>query len=347
MGSLLAVLLAPALCAQEIPIERRGSVRAQARVERVVLDAYVTDSQGDPIPGLGAMDFRVRVDGKPVPLESAEWIAADAPEVVAPPAAEAAGRPPGSGGELAPGRLLIFFFQTDLFVPSRIAGLLRMGLQAKRLLGTLLPSDRVAVLSFDSHLKLRQDFTNDRRKIEAAIEDSLRTGPPRPPDSGPSPSLVKDFDFRAARKAVTPERALALISRAAAAIPGGKSMLFFGWGLGTIGGLAGPNPQDRRDYEAALPALASARISIFTLDVTDADYHTLEVSLQQISDLTGGTYQKTHLFPSLAIDRVRRAIGGRYVLVLKKPEGPPGYHSVSVDLSRRKGRVLARGYFQD
>ncbi len=344
LAPLLALVAGAPLAAQEPP-RREGSVRAEARVERVVVDAHVTDSRGDPIPGLGPSDFRVKVDGNPVPLESAEWIPADSPEV---PPIEFAAAPSRdfAAKEYPPGRLLIFFFQTN-YETSRLAGLMRMSLQAKRFLDTLLPTDRVAVLSFDSHLKLRQDFTNDREKIRAAIYDSIRTGLPPRPEPEVSPSLAKNFDFRAAKKAVTPEKALALISRAAAPIPGGKSMLYFGWGLGTIGGLAGPNPRDVRDYAEALPALAAARINIFTLDVTDADYHTLEVTLEQISDLTGGTYQKTHIFPSLAMDRVRRAIAGRYVLVFRKPEGPRGHHTIEVNLARRKARVLAREYFQD
>ena len=124
-------------------------------------------------------------------------------------------------------------------------------------------------------------------------------------------------------------------------------MLFFGWGLSTIGGAAGPNFAETRDLGNALAALASARTNIFTLDVTDADYHSLEVHLQNLSDLTGGTYQKTHIFPNLAMDRVRRAISGRYVLVLKKPEGPRGLHTIEVRLADHKGEVNARQYYED
>ncbi len=342
-GLFLAAL--PAF-AQQIP-RRPGAVREEARVERVVVDAHVIDSRGDPISDLTVSDFSVRVDGKPVPLESAEWVPADTPEAATPAIEEAA-----ASGEakkktqFPPGRLLIFFFQTN-WEGRRLTGLMRMSLQAKRFLDTLLPTDRVAVFSFDSHLKLRQDFTNDRAKLEAAIYDAILFGvTPRRP-AGAFPSAAKNFDFRAAKKAVTPEKALALISRAVAPIPGGKSMLYFGWGLGTIGGLVGPNPQDVRDYAEALPALASARISIFSLDITDADYHTLEHSLEQVSDLTGGTYQKTHIFPGATIDRVGGAISGRYVLVFKKPDLPRGYHSIDVDLVQRKGRVLARTYYED
>ena len=325
---------------------RPGTYREEARVDRVVLDAYVTDKRGDAMPGLTPEDFRVIVDGKSLSLETAEWIPADAPEVEPSHEVDAFSAEPPPTAQVAPGRLLIFFFQTD-FVPTRLMGLMRMSIQAKKFLNTLVPTDRVAVVSFDSHLKLRQDFTADRTKILAAIGAALRTGSPDPVPPQPGPSLARNFDYRGAMKAVTPERALELISRAAAPIPGGKSMLFFGWGLGTIGGLMGPNVKDIDDFSAALPALARARITIFTLDVTDADYHTLEGTLWQISDLTGGSYEKTHLFPGLAIDRVRRAILGRYVLVFVKPPGPRGYHEVHVSLAAKKGRVQARTYYED
>ena len=347
MRTASAVLLSLASAAHALarrPTDLPGGARAEARVERVVVDAYVTDARGNPVPNLSASDFRVLLDSQAAEVETAEWMSAATPE--APVAAEPAA--PGGPVEFAPGRLLIFFFQTDLFVPARLHGALRMALQARRLLDSLLPSDRVAVLSFDSHLKLRQDFTGDRAAIESAIQAALRTGREPPLSSGSAPSLARRFDALAARRAVTPERALELISRAAESIAGAKSLLFFGWGLGTIGGAAGPNVRDQKDWAAALPALAAARISIFTLDVTDADYHSLEGSLQQISDLTGGRYEKTHIFPNLAIDRVWRTISGHYVLVVVRPPHlPRGTHRIRVTLPRRKGEVLAREYYQD
>lgn len=309
------------------------------------MDAYVTDQYGDPIPGLGPADFRVRVDGKPVELESADWIPADLPELPVGEALSAA--PEGKPISLpAPGRLIVFFFQTD-FETSRLLGLVRMGLQARRFLEGLLPTDRVAVVSYDSHLKLRQDFTNDHRKIRDALFHAIRTGEPAQVETADLPSIAEHFDFAAARDAATPERGLFVLARALAPIPGGKTMLFFGWGLVTVGGLGGPNLAESRDFGNALRALAAARTNIFTLDVTDADYHSLEGYLQNLSDLTGGTYQKTHIFPNLAMDRVRRAISGRYVLVFKKPEGPRGLHTIEVKLDALKGEVNARQYYED
>ena len=345
-------LLAGALALlQQIP-EHPGAYREEARVERVVVDAYVRGADGEPMPDLTVDDFRVLVDGRRVPLESAEWISAETPEspAAAPATADAApsGDSPADAARdvPAPGRLLILFFQTS-FEQSRLDGFLRMAIQAHRFVRTMLPTDRIAVVSFDSHLKLRQDFTSDHAKLDRAINEAILTGPPPPPDPESSPVLARYLNFYEARKAETPERALLLIARAAQPIPGAKSMLFFGWGLGTIGGASGPNATEVRDYYAALRRIAAARISIFTLDVSDADYHTLETSLRLVSDATGGIYEKTHIFPRLAMDRVRRAISGRYQLVFKRPDGPSGFHEVSVELTSRKGEITARTYYED
>jgi VWFA-related protein len=341
--TLAALTIAPALSAQ-VPQGRPDSYREQARVDRVVVDAHVVDRRGEAISDLAPEDFLVKVDGRAVPLESAEWVPADVPEVPTLPGAaetEDSGRP-----RPAPGRLIVFFFQTD-YDRSRIVGLLRMSLQAKQFLDKLLPTDRVAVVSYDSHLKLRQDFTSDRRKLDAALFASIKTGEPPPDADSYSPSLAQNFDFEGARAAATPERALFLTARALAPIPGGKSMLYFGWGFGTLGGVSGPFLAERRDYARALRALAAARVSIFTLDVTQADYHSLETSLQVTSDLTGGIYQKTHIFGAAALERVRHAIAGRYVLVFVKPPGKRGQHAIAVALASRKGEVRARQYYED
>src|SRR5206468_10114477 len=63
---------------------RPGTFREEARVERVVIDAHVTDDDGEPIRDLVAADFVVKVDGKRVPLETVEWVSASAPEAAAP-----------------------------------------------------------------------------------------------------------------------------------------------------------------------------------------------------------------------------------------------------------------------
>jgi len=330
---------------------RPGTFAEEARVDRVVIDAHVTYDDGEPIRDLVAADFIVKVDGRRVPLESVEWVPATANEAAASlrPGEITWGDAPALPEPVLaypPGRLIVLFYQTD-YEPLRIHGFLRMAQYTGRFLETLLPTDRVAVVSFDSHLKLRQDFTDDRQKIRDAMIACLRTADPDRIEPGPFPSLARNFDYRAAGKAVTPERGLDLVARALEPIPGGKSMLYFGWGLGTIGGITGPIPKERKEYLRALQSLSAARVNIFTLDITDADYHTLEYRLEAVAEATGGTYQKTHLFPAAALDRVTRAISGRYVLVFVKPNLPRGAHGVEVTLATRKGRVSARSFYED
>jgi hypothetical protein len=48
-----------------------------------------------------------------------------------------------------------------------------------------------------------------------------------------------------------------------------------------------------------------------------------------------------------ALSRVVRSLGGRYVLVFVKPEGPRGIHPLSVQLAGRKGDVVVRAYYRD
>ena len=338
--------LAAFAAAAQQPADRRGAVEEQAVVERVIVDAHVSEPDGTPIPSLGPADFVVKVDGKPVALEAVDWLPVGTPEIDPKIIAALTPADGSAAPDIPPGRVIVIFFQTDHEI-SRLAGLVRMGIQARRFVTTLEPTDRVAVVSYDTRLKLRQDFTSDHAKLDLAINAAIRRGEAADPDPDSHPSLARGLDLDESRRCATPERALELVARALEPIPGGKSLLFFGWGLGTVGGLDGPNASEQAAWSDAMNRMAKARVNIFSLDVTDADSHTLEGSIQQIADLTGGRYEKTHLFPDLVMDRVGRAISGRYVLVFVKPRGPRGEHTIEVALAARKGRVFARQYYVD
>jgi len=142
--------------------------------ERVVVDVHAIDNAGEPLLGLSAADFTLRVDGKPVPIESVEWIAGSSSSSAAAPQAAAGTAPVSAPAAAAPGRVIVLFFQTD-YDFTRITGQMRMIRQALAFLETCSPEDRLAVLSFDSRLKLRQDFTTDREKLRHAIVRTLYT----------------------------------------------------------------------------------------------------------------------------------------------------------------------------
>jgi VWFA-related protein len=326
-----------------VPTPPAPRVASEVRVERIILDAWVTGPDGTATAGLSAADFRVAVDGRAAEVESAEWIPAGVPEIPAdtPSAAgpEAAGppvRPP-------PGRVLVIFVQGDVG-RYRTKGTMAAGQHLDPLLDSLVPSDRVALVSFVSHLKLRVDFTNDRAAIRRAFFASLLHTPPGrfPAPEDAALSLGRSLDTRDAAEAASVDRALELVANALAPIPGGKAIVFFGWGL-----RVDRSPREQREHVQALEAIEKARATVFTLDLTLADGHTLEEELKAISEETGGTYESLFLFPSGAVRRLSRRLAGRYVLVCVRPELPRGVHRVSVDLPARSGTVTSRTYTLD
>ena len=206
------------------------------------------------------------------------------------------------------------------------------------------PDDYAAVLSFDSRLRPHVDFTSDRARLRYVLLNKVLREWPDPLEPGPPPSLLARLPPWEAADAATPEKALLLIGRALEPLPGAKSIVWVGWGLGRLGG--GLFSMDF-DYDEARQALGRSRTSVFALDVTEADAHTLELGLQQVAEDTGGFYQRAYTTPIAAVSRIAHAISGYYVLSFDKPAGRSGTHKVNVSLVGRKGTVLARNGYVD
>lgn len=317
-------------------------VHENVDVTRRALDVHVCDREGNAIPGLTIDDFRLFVDGLEVRLESVEWVGGTAryPEGLAPDQAAEKGLPP-----TLPGRLIVFLFQIDFGLQrARTSGLMSMTPKARALLDTFTDDDRVAVATYDSHLKLQHDFTADRAVLKELLKPTVLTHAPARIPPGPFPSLAASFDYAAARDAATPERGLLVLADSLRALPGPKSLVFFGWGLGHF---RVTHVAMDRDYPAARRALAQSRTTVYALDITDADYHTLEVGLEQVATDTGGFYVKTHLFPDLAMHALRERLAGHYTLVFARPRGPHGLHGIQVELARRAGTVEVQRTYED
>ena len=321
--------------------------QTQITVERILVDARVTTDSGDPILGLQPADFRVRIDGKTASVESVEWI----PETSAGrDLASIDSAPVKTNTTLdqpAPrGRLLIYLFQTDFARNSaRVAGQQHIVVSSEQWTEWLEDDDRVAVFSYDSHLKFRLDFTNDRNHIHDAMEQALLIDEPAPQRMVPMPSLARRLDAKEMRDASSPEAALIIIANALRSIPGPKSLILFGWGLGRLTG--GGVVMDRK-YGGARRALEGARVSVFSIDFTEADSHSLEVGLGRVSADTGGFYAKTFRFPRIAIEHLQRALAGHYELEVRKPEGGArGEHTIETEVLRRRANVMARTSYVD
>jgi len=336
--ALVLVCASAALAARQEQTQRpRFTERVD--VSRVLIDARVVDGRGEPLRGLTPDDFRVRIDGEDARVESALWVEGGAVDREGSPLASTALR--GAIRDPRPGRLIVFLFQKD-FEPSRLTGLMRMLIQARSFLDTFTPDDRIAVVSFDYHLKIWVDFTSDLARVGRIFERGILLERPGPVVESPAPSLVARLAPAKAKKAYSMEQALLDLADALEPLAGAKSLVVVGHGWGR---LSGSTLFFDKEYGPAVEAFQAGRVTVFALDTTQADYHTLEAGLMSVAEDTGGFFERTHLFTERALDRLAGALAGHYVLFVDKPAAPIGYHRIEVDLTRVEGTVMAKsGY---
>ena len=341
---LFVTLLLPAVAfGQE---EMRTS--EEITVERIIVDARVTDYDFEPVTDLTLDEFDVRVDGKRAEVLTAEWIPeTTAARVIA--GLEEGGEPEQVAGDAAGaplGRLFIFYVQTDFAREGpRVKGHMKFSRYVDQIIEKLEPNDRAAVFSFDSHLKFRLDFSSDPNEIKWALSQAIEIDDPPPPQIVPNPSLARRLDRDEMKKATSSDEAFILIGNALRHIPGPKSMILLGWGLGhKVGKML---VMDHK-YPIARRVLEQARVTVFALDTTDVSYHDLEFGLKVAAKDTGGFYAKTDTFPQIAIDRLERTLAGHWELEVRKPSGlKRGVHSIDVRVKRRGTYVMARTSYVD
>jgi len=314
---------------------------ATVEVKRILTEVRVVHFDGSPVLGLGPEDFKVKVGGERAEVRSVLWIPTTA-EAAEETAEEAADHPPSPRNPGEPeGRLIVVLFQVDpKFHISRTVGLVRMTPRASEFVSGLGPGDKVAVLVFDSHLELLSDFTDDHEATAEVlhVQNVLRS---RSEGAEPtSPSLTEHFDFEEARDAASMADALELIGEALKPIPGTKSLVFFGYALGRMS--AGTRVTIDDGYRRAMEALSTARTSVFSLDITDADAHSLALGLRTIAEDTGGFYVKTHLFPEVAMKKLVRVISSYYELEIIPPPDLDDEYTIKVSVDRPRTDVYVR-----
>jgi VWFA-related protein len=334
---MVRVLLAALLIGTPAFAQERPVYTERVEVTRLLLDTRVLDDRGQPVRGLTAADFIVKVGGKVARVESAAWVGGD--DEIADEGRPGTSASPVNG--LDEGRLVVFLFQKSL-EPSRIVGFMRMLIEARGVLDSLSPRDRVAVLSFDSRLQVWVDFTNDYARVRRIFETGILFERARPVQESPGVSLIRRLAPHQAKRTYTIERALWRIGDALADLPGAKSIVLVGHGFGRYGP-AGVTMEN--EYEPMREALQSARASVFSLDITTADYHSLEAGLQLVAEQTGGFFARTHEFTSRAVRTLLGALAGHYTLFVELPALEKGAHRTEIKLAGRKGHVLARSTY--
>jgi VWFA-related protein len=332
-------LLAGALASAVLLASQQPRISERVDVARLMIDVRVVDNAGDPVPGLAASDFEVRIDGRRVRVENALWTgeAANSTAARVQPLESADLRAQATGRH----NLVVFLFQKSLD-QMRITGLMRMLLDTTVFLDTMRADDLIAVLSFDSHLNIWTDFTSDHERLRPIFRRGVLLE--RPPHVEPSrgPSLLARLSEEDAKGTYSIEKSLQVVAEALQPLPGAKSIVLVGHGFGRFG-RSGVTMEN--EYTPAAEALLAARASVFSIDITQADYHSLEAGLQLVSQQTGGFFERTFHFPQLALKRLSGVLAGYYVLFVEKPDGPNAWHELDVRLPGRRGNVLARtGY---
>jgi hypothetical protein len=199
------------------------------------------------------------------------------------------------------------------------------------------PDDRVAVLSFDSHLKLRCDFTRNRITVTRAIRGAIAIDTPRTIAADDGSAFAPLLDANAMKRAASTENALILLGNALSKIEGAKTLLLAGWGLGEKNRSV---LVMRPEWRQARAAMLNARVTIFALNTGTGGE--LTAGLELAAQETGGFHARTWEFPDQVVSRLERTMRGHYELelVTAKPLAA-GTHAIDVRVNRRGAIVLA------
>lgn len=342
--------LAPAVPAQDQqPAAQFGE---HMTVSEVLLDVLVLDKEGNVVPGLDKSDFTVTEDGKPMQLTSVDFYTTryGGPEA-------SAAKP----GEVPASRYFIFYFddqKTNNLSTSRLMEQqLEAGREARKWIDeSMQPSDWIAVVSYDSRLKIQQDFTQDREALEQAIDNAVRA---RNPERFPSRMKAKDASApsllanlpkgKALRDATTNEyKALTVLARATKGIVGRKNVIFFSIGFGKIDPQTGVARPDQRYYPELKDALNNANVAVYPLDLTPIAFEHAQRDF--LSLLASDTGARSFLQPvnfRILLDRISKENTGYYLISYRSghPRDESGFQDVKVKTKDPKLEVLARkGY---
>jgi hypothetical protein len=293
-------------------------------VQRMLLEVRVTKYGGEPIADLRPEHFKVTVGGQDMRVASALWNDESAPA--------AAGEAPRQG------RVVVVFIQTD-FTRSglRVTRQTNFRKYAEQIVKSFDAEDRIAVVSFDSHLKFRCDLTTDRAAAIEAMRRAALIDEPDAPAAVPAPSLAQFLDAKEMKNAVNTEEALLILGRALGRIDGPKTMLLIGWGMGDhLRGMFLTRPA----WKDARRALINGRITVIAVNTGYGGV--LSEGLELAARSTGGFYVSPDQLPQTVVNRVGKTLRGRYELELIAPtQIAAGIYDVAVRVDRGGAVVLA------
>ncbi len=333
--------------------EPAGSFEGLVEVTEVLLDVLAIDRSGDVVAGLGTDDFIVTENGDPVQLTGVSYYTTRyGPD----------GTIQAADGDVPSSRYFIFFFHDMRRYGPEATRLVRQQLDAARksrdwVEEHMLPSDWVAVASYDVKLKVHLDFTQDREQILQALDDGARGKDPeknvgrrgRPVPPAGAPSLLRNLPQGKTLRKQTGRiyDGIRLLADASAFIVGRKNMLMFTVGFGEFRGTGVPTG-DPRYYPKMEQALNDANVAVYTIDLTPTGFdHAQRDFMSQLASDTGGYYYGTFVNFITPLREIAAENVGYYVLSYQSehPAQETGYQEVKVKAVDNSIKVRARkGY---
>jgi VWFA-related protein len=283
---MLAVLVCCSMMASQAALAQQAGARSgeggftfKVTSDLVLVSVTVRDKKGELVRGLKQSDFTVLEDGKVQHLQSFDTEDVEKYAQKAPPggpaqAEVAAARTDLLTGKLAPShealrdrRLMVLFLDLSSLQSDDSD---RAVESAKNFVAKqMTPADLVSIVTFDTSMKVVQDFSSDKKLLTLALdrvagiegggEESGTTGTSEgtPEDSGSF--VADDTDYNIFNTDLRLQ-ALTTIAKNLAGIDQKKSILYFSSGMTKTG------VENQAQLRAAVNAAVRSNVSIYAVD---------------------------------------------------------------------------------
>ena len=334
---LLLAFFALPLGAQETKFEEKVDVNL------VLVDVTVTDSKGNQILGLTKDDFIVKEDGVAQALDSVDYFTNR--RLLTDPESKAAFKVERVRDE----RYFVLFFDklTDTsFYPDFFSELMKAKQASLEFVqNELLENDRVAIVGFDTRLKVYSDFTSDKKQLERALNDAVKFS--NGITKTDSPTILKDLTRKQMDKPRNTYEAIKILAGTLQPIQARKVVVLFSPGIAeniTSTGFS----QDETWYQPMIHALNKANITVYPISLLRGVFHhPVFDSLSRMASDTGGDFYRDVVNYRMPLQKVENVNNGYYMVTYyaRKPAAKDGYQRVQVSIKNPEFRVKARdGY---
>lgn len=346
MRKLIAVIgtlaLAASLVAQEGPFSEKIDVNL------VLIDAIVTDSNGNQILGLQPDDFIVTESGRPQRIEALDYFTnrklLDSREGSAPFKVE----------QVREERYFVFFF--DKPSENQMWDELSQARNAARefIDKEMLTGDRVAIAGHDVRLKVYSDFTADKQQLRSALNEVTKFGKglQKAPWQPAEASILREINLkRMVNSTGTVYQALHALGDALRPIRARKNLVLFSAGIHEPGEevRGGVVLNTSRYYEPMVNALNRANVAVYAINMmrNAPELPAIHQTLSRVASDTSGEYFRTAVSYLPFLERIDKSNAGYYLITYRtqRADGTKGFQKVDVSLKNPEFRVQARrGY---